>query len=278
MIGSVPPTVTKAAARSIADFGEQWTHFPGNAGYYGSLELFRDLLHPLLAPEHFRGARVADVGSGTGRIVRMLADVGVAEIIAVEPSAAFDVLKANTRDLATSISYVHGTGERLPVDRRLDVVTSIGVLHHIPNPRPVVARMLEALRPGGIAVIWVYAREGNRAYLAIARPLRSVTTRLPHPVLAALCWILDVPLTAYLWLCRYVPLPLWRYMRNHLCRLTPAMRRLTIYDQLNPHWAKYYTRDEARLLLEAVGFVDVNVHHRHGYSWLVVGRKPGNDD
>lgn len=261
------------AKRTVADFGEQWTHFRDNPGYYGSVELFADLLSPLLTPAAFAGSRVADIGSGTGRIVRMLAASGAREIVALEPSAAMDVLKENTRDIAGRISYVRDTGDRLPVDPPLDFVTSIGVLHHIPDPAPVVERMHAALRPGGRAVIWLYAREGNQAYLAVASPLRAITTRLPHAALVGLCRVLDVPLAAYLALCRRVRLPLWSYMRHHLGRLTPEVRRLTIYDQLNPRWAKYYTEAEARSLLEAAGFVDVRVHHRHGYSWLVVGER-----
>jgi hypothetical protein len=48
-----------------------------------------------------------------------------------------------------------------------------------------------------------------------------------------------------------------------------------MYDQLNPAYAKYYTRTEAIDLLERAGFVNVRVHHRHGYSWTVIGEKPG---
>jgi hypothetical protein len=46
-----------------------------------------------------------------------------------------------------------------------------------------------------------------------------------------------------------------------------------IYDQLNPAYAKYYTRDEAQSLLERHGFSDVRLHHRHGMSWTVVGTR-----
>jgi hypothetical protein len=65
-------------------------------------------------------------------------------------------------------------------------------------------------------------------------------------------------------------------MREVVGRLDPSKRRLTVYDQLNPAYAKYYTRDEAASLLTRAGFKDVTVHHRHGYSWSVVGTKPGN--
>ena len=31
---------------------------------------------------------------------------------------------------------------------------------------------------------------------------------------------------------------------------------------------------EAIKLLEGGGFVNVQIHHRHGYSWTVIGTKP----
>jgi SAM-dependent methyltransferase len=270
-VGGSPGTL---AGRSVADFGEQWTHFRDNPGYYGSVELLADLLGPLILPGEFAGTRVADIGSGTGRIVRMLAASGAREIVAVEPSAAMEVLKENTRDIADRLFYVQDTGDHFTADPPVDFVTSIGVLHHIPNPAPVVTRMFEALRPGGRVVVWLYGREGNALYLALAQPLRAITTRLPHWALAALCRAIDLALIAYMRTCRHVRLPLQKYMQNHLSRLTPSVRRLTIYDQLNPSWAKYYTGEEARALLEKGGFVEVTLHHRHGYSWLVVGRRP----
>lgn len=58
-----------------------------------------------------------------------------------------------------------------------------------------------------------------------------------------------------------------------LGRLPADKRRLLIYDQLNPHFAKYYTRAEAVELISQAPF-DVEVHHRRGYSWVVIGTKP----
>lgn len=264
----------KLTARSIADFGEQWTRYPDNPGYYGSLELLADILEPLARPSEIRGQTVADIGSGTGRVVRMLAEAGAGRIVAVEPSDAFFVLKRNTTDISDRVEYVHGRGEELPGDGVLDLVLALGVLHHVPEPGPIVRRAYGALRPGGKLLVWLYGREGNGLYLAIATPLRVLTRWMPHTLLAGLCRILDVPLVAYMWLCRRAPLPMHGYLDRHLARLTPEVRRLTIYDQLNPAWAKYYRRDEAVALLADAGFVDVRAHHRHGYSWTVAGTHP----
>jgi hypothetical protein len=59
-----------------------------------------------------------------------------------------------------------------------------------------------------------------------------------------------------------------------LAKFPAHVRRLTIYDQLNPAYAKYYTRSEAEALLVEAGFVDVKLYHRHGYSWTAVGTRP----
>ena len=34
--------------KTVRDFGVQWTHHPSNDGFYGSKELFADIVEPLL--------------------------------------------------------------------------------------------------------------------------------------------------------------------------------------------------------------------------------------
>src|SRR4051794_29852263 len=101
-------------ARTIADFGEQWTSYSDAPGFFGSADLFNDFFSPLLRADNVAGWRVADIGSGTGRFVRVLAAAGARHITAVEPSAAFQVLRENTADLADRITYLNITGDRLP--------------------------------------------------------------------------------------------------------------------------------------------------------------------
>ena len=260
-------------SQTIQDFGEQWTAFRDNPAYYGSVELLLDLFGPLLSIESLNGKRVADIGSGTGRIVNMLLDAGASHVHAVEPSAAMDVLAENTAERKHRITYIHGPGEELPAGLDLDLVVSIGVLHHIPNPAPVVSAAYRALKPGGQFLVWLYGREGNESYLRFAEPLRRLTTRLPHSTLVGLSYALNFGLDGYIALCRVLPLPMRAYMRNILARFPRRIRRLTIYDQLNPAYAKYYTFDEAQALLASAGFKDVQLYHRHKYSWTVIGRR-----
>lgn len=261
--------------KTIADFGEQWTRYTDNEGdLYGDKELLRDAFGPLLDVTELEGKRVAEIGAGTGRIVRMLLGWGAASVVAVEPSDAVHALRENTRAFGDRVTVVHARGEDIPTTLALDVVVSIGVLHHVPDPAPIVRAAHDALRPGGRLVVWLYGHEGNALYLAAVRPLRRVTTRLPHSVLHRVSQGLNVALDGYLWACRKMPvLPLAGYANNVIGGFSREKRQLVIYDQLNPAYAKYYRRHEARALLEDAGFVDVRLHHRHGYSWTVIGTR-----
>ena len=137
------------------------------------------------------------------------------------------------------------TGDQLPPTGDLDYVFAIGVLHHIPDPAPVVAAAFRALAPGGKLAVWLYGREGNTLYLLLVRSLWWLTRRLPHRGLELFVPALYPFFWCYMTACRWLPLPLAEYMRRVMLPLTPAKRRVVIYDQLNPAYAKYYTRDEA---------------------------------
>jgi len=259
--------------QTIKDFGEQWLQYPDNKGYYGSLELFSDILSPFIKTDEITGCRVAEIGSGGGRIVNMLLEAGAEHVIAVEPSEAIEVLYRNIRK-PEKVTCLRITGDQLPAYGNLDYTFSIGVLHHIPDPAPVVEAAFKALRPGGHFLIWLYGKEGNSLYLALIRPLRVLTKHLPHFMLASLVEIMYWPLVLYIKFCHRLPLPLRGYVLSVLEKMSPEKRRLIIYDQLNPSYAKYYTRVEAEKLLLDARFINVRVHHRHGYSWTLIGTKP----
>ncbi len=172
--------------KTIRDFGTQWSAYRDNDGYYAGPELFEDMVGSLVDIVELKGKTIAEIGSGTGRIVGMLLDSGAGEVTAVEPSDAFDVLKANTAGRAGQIHYVHGTAADLKHDDHFDWIFSIGVIHHISDPGPTLAKCRQCLKPSGRIVLWLYGHEGNQLYLALVRPLRAVTKNLPHWALVGL--------------------------------------------------------------------------------------------
>lgn len=205
-----------------------------------------------------------DIGSGSGRIVKMLLDAGATRVIAVEPSDAFKKLVDNTRLWKNKIEYLNVKGEELS-DLKVDFAFAIGVLHHIPDPSPTVRRVWDCLEPGGKFLIWVYGFEGQELYLSLIRPLRMLASKIPDVVLAVLAHGFNFCLSFYGFLCRY--------LREVFAKLDRRSRFLVIFDQLNPAYAKYYRRDEAVDLLKRAGFINIIGRPRHAYSWTVLGEK-----
>jgi SAM-dependent methyltransferase len=203
----------------------------------------------------------------------MMLESGAKHVIAIEPSEGFEALKQNVSD-KERVTLLKITGDKIPADSNLDYVFSIGVLHHIPDPKPVVKSAFQALKPGGKFLIWVYGKEGNHAYLFFISLLRWFTKRIPHSLLVILVWMLYVPFFVYMHLCHFISLPLRGYLLAVFEKMAPDKRRLIIYDQLNPAYAKYYKKEEVENLLSEANFKDIKLHHRHGYSWTAVGKKP----
>lgn len=263
--------------RTIDQFGEQWNTFTADSGYFGSTELLADFISPFdLAA--FNGSRVGDLGAGGGRFSLLLAYCGASEVVAIEPSSAVQSMrkKIKERGLSDRISVLNIAATEIPSSLQLDYIISIGVVHHIPNPRPAVEAAMNALRPGGVLIVWLYGKEGNGIYLMLAIPLRAICRHLPLKWKNAMALILDLVLVPYIQLCRLMPqlpLPLTSYMRNVLGKLDRQSRRLVIYDQLNPDYAMYYTEADARALFAGLGSLEL--HWRRRYSWLAFVTKEG---
>ncbi|TMA36578.1 MAG: class I SAM-dependent methyltransferase [Deltaproteobacteria bacterium] len=133
---AVMKTSSAVGERTIHDFGEQWVHYGDNDGFYGSTELFADVIGPLLSREDFAGRRVAEIGSGAGRIVAMMLECGAAHVVAVEPSDGYFVAQRNLARYGDRVTFLHGRGEDIPRDPPFDLIVSVGVLQFIPDPSP----------------------------------------------------------------------------------------------------------------------------------------------
>ncbi len=263
--------------QTIADFSEQWRRFPTNEDYFSSLEFFQDSLGSLIDVGDFDGKVVADLGSGTGRFTKLLCLAGARHVFSIEPADSMDIVRANTREFGARITYLNTAGDSIELREQLDFAISMGVISYIPDPRATFAAVWRALKPGGRFAVCLMAREGNEAYLRIFGPIRRVTVQLPDRLLLWLCKVLLVMTDAFGLACRYLRLPLRSYMTEVFGKLSREKRTLIIYDQLNPSFARYYSGAELETAFTSTGFEDVQIEHRHGYSWVASGLRPLNE-
>ncbi|UNK69854.1 class I SAM-dependent methyltransferase [Microbacterium sp. H1-D42] len=99
-----------------------------------------------------RSRRIADVGAGTGKLTRVLADAPQAEVVAVDPDAA---MLAKLRETVPGVPTFVGSAEALPLpDASLDAVV-LGQAWHWVDPASASAEVGRVLRPGGtLGLIW----------------------------------------------------------------------------------------------------------------------------
>ncbi|MFC4140452.1 MULTISPECIES: class I SAM-dependent methyltransferase [unclassified Microbacterium] len=98
------------------------------------------------------GRRVADVGAGTGKLTRVLAEAAEGEVVAVDPDAEMlAALHVQSPQVPTFV----GTAESLPLpDASVDAVV-LGQAWHWVDPVPASAEIGRVVRPGGVlGLIW----------------------------------------------------------------------------------------------------------------------------
>jgi len=138
-----------------------------------------------VSPADLEGMLVLDAGCGGGRYAAM-AGLHGARLIGVDLSAAVEKAAALCKELP-NVLIVQGDLLDLPLaERAFDLVYSIGVLHHTPDPRRAFQQIARRVKPGGRLAVWLYRRNtAPQEWLNTA--LRAATTRLPARVLEPIC-------------------------------------------------------------------------------------------
>ncbi|MFF8270851.1 class I SAM-dependent methyltransferase [Streptomyces sp. NPDC016562] len=103
-----------------------------------------------LAGRPLAGARVADVGAGTGIATAPLHERG-AEVLAVEPG---DGMAAEFRRAHPAIPLVRGDGDRLPLATGAFDLLTYAQAWHWTDPERAVPEVRRVLRPGGALAVW----------------------------------------------------------------------------------------------------------------------------
>jgi SAM-dependent methyltransferase len=177
------------------NFGAQWLVFDQVQDHHEAQ--FLDWISPV-TPDFVRGKVVLEGGCGKGRHTRLIGQWGARDVIGIDLSVAVEVAYRNTRDLPNA-HIIQADIYRPPLKRRFDYAFSVGVLHHLPDPRGGFASLVKHVKSGGAISAWVYGRENNGWVVKVVGFLREhFTSKLPPRSLYYLSYIPTVILYAAL--------------------------------------------------------------------------------
>ena len=265
-----------AVNNTISDFGEQWSRFPNPTDrHHSSDSLLRDILSGLIEPQLLEGKRVLEIGSGSGRILEMLLRYKPELLAGLEPSEQAHLLRERFGRYP-NVSIIHADGTH-QFSSEFDYVFVVGVLHHIPEPLPVLRNIQSLLSRDGTLFVWVYGCENEMALVVDALHfLRRFTTKFPDFVLEVVSALIAVSLRLY-WKCARLShrrrLPLSRYLDKVFMGCSFRKQVEIVFDQLNPECARFYSESELEGQLKGAGFSRVLVVNRHGYSLSSIAQK-----
>ncbi|MFM9941394.1 MAG: heparinase II/III family protein [Hyphomicrobiaceae bacterium] len=136
---------------------------PGTLEWYLEAEAYRYGTYAPWMPEHMEfyrheGHKVLEIGAGMGTDLAQFAKGGAIVTDLDLSLGHLEHARTNFKLRGLDGEFKQGDGETLPFpDNSFDVVYSNGVIHHTPNTTGVIREIHRVLKPGGKAIVMVYA-------------------------------------------------------------------------------------------------------------------------
>lgn len=266
-------------AATAESFGWQWQHFTHTDELYA--EQFLGWVAPV-TPGFFENKIVLEGGCGKGRHTELAARWGAREVVGVDLSDAVDTAFAATRQLENA-HIIQADLYHLPLARVFDYAFSVGVLHHLPDPRAGFRSLASRVKPGGHISAWVYGAENNQWITRYVNPLRKVTSGIDQ---RALLQFSKLP-TALMYLATklvYGPLnraPAGRKVAGHLfyndylkaiSKFGWREQHTIVFDHLVAPTSHYIRREDFAEWWKDVAASDVEIGWHNSNSWRGFGR------
>lgn len=218
----------------------------------------------------FQGKKVLDAGCGMGRNSFYALGWGVSSIIAFDyDMRSVEAAKRNLADFKNAEVFYKSIYD-INWNSEFDIAISIGVIHHLKDPKLALQNLVGSLKSGGKLLIWVYSREGNEIVVKFINPIRKlITSKAPVKTAYFLSYFFSVPLYIFLKIFR----PKNRYL-NQLKNFKFWHMHSIVFDQLIPEIANYWTKKQVEELMEGLCFKEFNVSRPpNGQGWTGIGIK-----
>ena len=241
--------------------------------------------HSLLTADAYEGLNVLDVGCGDGRFVGCTS-LKAKQIIGFDLSRGVELARRRMQALGIkNVDFVQGDIFHLPfVEECFDLVMSIGVLHHTPDPRRAFLNAARLLAPSGLMNIWVYGLQGmNLGYrlshmVHLRRLIRSCSLEQRLRISRIIVSLLNIGLWG----------PTRLISRLGFARLNTMIKRLpvlglynrsditrlrAVFDRIQPVETSYHQKGEICEWIASAGLKLLEIKTRGGRGWLALAQR-----
>lgn len=243
----------------------------------------KELLHvfgELLSPEDFKGKIVLDAGCGQGRFAYFSQEFGAKEVIAFDMGEQVLISEKNLAGKSNT-HVVQASIYDPPFRPVFDIIYSIGVIHHTPDPEKSFQTLFSLLTSEGKIFVWVY---GYSSIIPIIKFLRTFTLNRSLTFNRALGFVFAVLLfgiNQFYNIMKKIPglSGLAEHIPWNMYHDRGFSNVWTIcFDKLNSGIAYYYKKEELQQWLDHLpdkteGLLSERYPGKSGSSWRLLARK-----
>lgn len=248
-------------------FGFEWNKYSAIDPLYESQ--LKNWVHPL-STDFFYGKSILDAGCGMGRNSYWMLQWGAQEVVAFDFDQRSVHAARKTLKEFSNATVEYNSIYDIDWSNKFDISFSIGVIHHLKDPKKALNNLVQSLKPGGTLLVWVYSYEGNEWIVRFVDPIRkSITSKLPLRVVHFLSYFCSIPL----WLFVKIFKGPTGYLRQ-LSTFKFWHIHSIVFDQLIPEVANYWKKEEVENLFSNLNLSNYKVQSPpNGSGWVVVGIK-----
>jgi 2-polyprenyl-3-methyl-5-hydroxy-6-metoxy-1,4-benzoquinol methylase len=259
----------RKATRSIKSFAEQHTLGISKIPPLSDDDFQSYRLHEVLPRELFSKS-ILDVGCGTCRLTSRLTSFRPSWIHCIDPSITsqdfylYWKLQSPVQN-QTSVSFSQISALEYKSQELFQIITILGVLHHIPEAISTLKNLRSCLDDNGIIILWLYSDNIGKLNLISLSFLRFIfpffgryRKHFCHCVLLVLKFLNTIYPSETI---------------SQLLNKTLEEKLLVLFDQLNAGYAKYYSENDIKEMASKSNLIVLEILNTGNKGWTVLLQK-----